>query len=100
MQFTVALVSLVTVATAASVPRQSDPHMIDFRSYGAAGCFAENQGVYTYEQSDAGTCIEYPSELDVESILLVDITIDGCSCESSSSLSALAEGDSLRGGGD
>ncbi|KAF3764870.1 hypothetical protein M406DRAFT_70615 [Cryphonectria parasitica EP155] len=80
MQFITAILALAATTSAASITRrQSDPHMIDFRSYGAAGCSADNQGVYTYEQSDASTCFPFSTELDVESVLVLDITLSGCS---------------------
>lgn len=67
---------LVLGTTAATIPRQSDPHIVDFRTFGAPGCFAENQGVYTYEQSDLDICRTFSAE-PVGSIFVGDIT-DGC----------------------
>lgn len=79
MQFSSLLLpitALVLGTTAATIPRQSDPHIVDFRTYGAPGCFAENQGVYTFEQSDENICRAFAVE-PVGSIFVGDIT-DGC----------------------
>lgn len=71
------LSSFALAATTHNTRRQTpDPHVVDFRTFGAPGCFAENQGVYTYEQSDVGTCFPFGT-LPVESLFVTDIT-DGC----------------------
>ncbi|ROW11454.1 hypothetical protein VMCG_01515 [Cytospora schulzeri] len=80
MQFSslfLAAVALVAGSQAASIPRQSDPHIVDFRTYGQPGCSADNQGVYTYTQSELNTCHAFV-DTTVESIFVTDIT-DGCS---------------------
>lgn len=78
MQFTnlLPITGLVIGTTAANIPRRSDPHIVDFRTYGAPGCFAENQGVYTYEKSDLDICRTFVTE-PVGSIFVTDIT-EGC----------------------
>lgn len=84
-----ALASAATItplATKEETRRQvSDPHVVDFRTYGAPGCFDDNQGVYTYEESNVGICYEFV-DVPVESIFVTDIT-DGCSGEFFSLLS-------------
>lgn len=71
---------LLGTATAATIPRQtSDPHMVDFRTFGAPGCFAENQGVYTFTQSGLNICRTF-ADATIGSIFVGDIT-DGCSGE-------------------
>ncbi|CAN8099043.1 unnamed protein product [Discula destructiva] len=70
------LSALVLHATAATVPRQ-DPHIVDFRTFGAPGCFEENQGIYTYLQSDLDKCKNF-ADATIGSIFVGDIT-DGCS---------------------
>ncbi|KAJ4394273.1 hypothetical protein N0V93_003490 [Gnomoniopsis smithogilvyi] len=70
------ITALVLGTTAATVPRQSDPHIVDFRTYGVAGCFDENQGVYTYLQSDENICRTFVDS-QIGSIFTLDIT-DGC----------------------
>lgn len=68
---------LILGTTAVTIPRQSDPHIVDFRTYGVAGCSDENQGVYTYLQSDENICRTFVDST-VGSIFTLDIT-DGCS---------------------
>ncbi|KUI60442.1 hypothetical protein VP1G_07642 [Cytospora mali] len=75
--FLAAATALFAGSQAASIPRQSDPHIVDFRTYGQPGCSADNQGVYTYTESQLNTCYTF-SESTVESIFVVDVT-EGCS---------------------
>lgn len=70
------ITSLILGITAATIPRQSDPHIVDFRTYGVAGCLDENQGVYTYLQSDENICRTF-ADSQIGSIFTLDIT-DGC----------------------
>lgn len=74
------LAALALGARGASVhrPRQSDPHVVDFRTFGLPGCDEQNQGVYTYLQSDLGTCFPFSTTDVVESIFVTDINA-GCS---------------------
>lgn len=72
---------LVGTTIATTIPRQ-DPHIVDFRTYGAPGCSAENQGVYTYTQSDLNTCRTF-ADATIGSLFVIDIT-DKCSGESTS----------------
>lgn len=76
------LAALALGARGASVhrPRQSDPHVVDFRTFGLPGCDEQNQGVYTYLQSDLGTCFPFSTTDVVESIFVTDINA-GCSGE-------------------
>ncbi len=60
---------------------RSDPHKLDFRTFGASGCSAKNQGVYTLLQSDAGAC--RPFAEPIGSLLVGD---NLCTCQSSGSL--------------
>lgn len=80
MQFSslfLAAAALIAGSQAASIPRQSDPHIVDFRTFGQPGCSADNQGIYTYTQSMLDTCYTF-GDLNVESIFVADITA-GCS---------------------
>lgn len=77
--FPLAALVLRTTTAATIPPRQNDPHIVDFRTYGAPGCFAENQGVYTYEQSDLDVCRTFV-DATIGSIFAGDI-VDGCSRE-------------------
>lgn len=61
-------------------PRQNDPHVVDFRTFGLPGCDEQNQGVYTYLQSDLGTCFPFSTTDVVESLFVTDINA-GCSGE-------------------
>ncbi|KAL1865136.1 hypothetical protein VTK73DRAFT_5461 [Phialemonium thermophilum] len=71
--------SLALGAAAAAVPRQ-DPHIADFRSFGLPGCAQDNQGVWTFTQSQLTGCQTFASfgDADVQSLLVGDIS-DGCS---------------------
>ncbi len=81
----VALISslsfLVASASAAAV-RRNDPHRLDFRTFGAAGCNAQNQGVYTLLQSDNALCKQFLVDLTIGSAYLTDLD-PGCSCKHS-----------------
>src|ERR1700761_4206512 len=83
MQFLTFLttVSLLVIgASAASKSlrsRQDDPHVGDFRTFGVAGCFDDNQGVYTQLQSDVGVCHTFAEP--VGSLDVADLN-DGCTC--------------------
>lgn len=70
------ITSLILGTTAATLPRQDDPHIVDFRTFGVAGCLEENQGVYTYLQSDEDICHTF-ADSEIGSIFTLDIT-DGC----------------------
>lgn len=60
-------------ANAASIPRQ-DPHIVDFRTWGSSDCGDDNQGIWTFTQSDLTGCKSFSSYgVDVRSISLVDI---------------------------
>lgn len=79
MQFSslfLAAAALISGSQAAAIPRQSDPHVVDFRTYGQPGCSAANQGVYTYTESQIGACIAF-TEDTVQSVFVTDIT-EGC----------------------
>ncbi|CAK7227186.1 hypothetical protein SCUCBS95973_006458 [Sporothrix curviconia] len=54
-----ALAQAAFAAPAADVSARNDPHELDFRTFGAEGCSAENQGVYTLELSQASTCSKF-----------------------------------------
>lgn len=62
--------------------RQADPHVGDFRTFGVAGCSAQNQGVYTELQSNLGVCQTFGAP--VGSLEIVDLN-DGCTCKPSRS---------------
>lgn len=72
--------SSLVLATPTTPAARDDPHIVDFRTYGAPGCFEANQGVYTYTQSNLDICYQFGihGEEPVGSIFVVDI-VDGCS---------------------
>lgn len=73
------LSALTLGATAATIrTARSDPHIVDFRTFGATGCSEENQGVYTYVKSDLDKCFQFSETDVVESLFVSDIT-KGCS---------------------
>ncbi|ERT01704.1 hypothetical protein HMPREF1624_02958 [Sporothrix schenckii ATCC 58251] len=41
------------------VAARSDPHELDFRTFGVEGCHDENQGVYTLELSSNHICQQF-----------------------------------------
>ena len=86
MQFSNLLIAMAaTGASAAAVLKERiDAHIVDFRTYGAPGCRAENQGIWTFTQSQLTGCMSFASfgEQSVEAGLLIDIT-PGCTCKSS-----------------
>ncbi|KAH8906426.1 hypothetical protein BR93DRAFT_929053, partial [Coniochaeta sp. PMI_546] len=68
-----ALAVIFPRANAASIPRQ-DPHVVDFRTWGSNDCSSDNQGIWTFTQSDLTGCKSFSSYgVDVRSISLVDI---------------------------
>lgn len=70
-----ALAFTFTSASAASIPRQ-DPHVLDFRTWGSKDCGEDNQGIWTFTQSDiTAHCKSFASygADNVQSITLVDI---------------------------
>lgn len=78
----IAPLSLLAIRTNAAAFKRDDPHVVDFRSFGAIGCDAENQGIWTFTESQAtGECITFASfgADDVQAVSLVDIK-SGCSC--------------------
>lgn len=82
MYFSITLIplsALVLHTTAVTIPRQNDAHITDFRTYGAPGCSADNQGVYTITTSGLNICQTF-ADPTIGSVFVVDIT-DGCSGE-------------------
>ncbi|OAA67929.1 hypothetical protein SPI_00124 [Niveomyces insectorum RCEF 264] len=49
---------------------RNDPHEADFRTFGAPGCSAENQGIYTLTLSNTDQC--QPFADPIGSVLVVD----------------------------
>lgn len=84
MQFTTiiaAVAGLALGAGASSSRRQtSDPHIADFRTFGETGCFNDNQGVWTFTQSDLTGCKAFPTDLPVGSLFASDYNA-GCGGE-------------------
>lgn len=84
MHFTTSIIapfSFLVLSTNAAVLKRSDLHVADFRSFGAVGCDAENQGVWTFTKSQAtGDCTSFSSfgADEVQAINLTDIK-SGCS---------------------
>lgn len=78
----IASISLLAIRANAAALKRDDPHVVDFRSFGAIGCYAENQGIWTFTESQAtGECISFASfgADNVQAVSLVDIK-SGCSC--------------------
>ena len=84
MQLTIVFAAVATLAMGAnadSTRRQtSDPHITDFRTFGETGCFNDNQGVWTFTQSDLTGCKAFPDDLPVKSIFAADYNA-GCGGE-------------------
>lgn len=72
-----ALVQVVLAAPSSAPVSGRDTHKADFRSFGAAGCSEDNQGVWTLLESDNNVC--KPFGFTVGSILVAS---DDCSRES------------------
>ncbi|EON97298.1 putative ec86 protein [Phaeoacremonium minimum UCRPA7] len=73
-----AVVGLALGARATAARRQtSDPHIADFRTFGETGCFRDNQGIWTFTQSDLTGCKTFPDDLLVKSLFAADYN-DGC----------------------
>src|SRR3569833_833243 len=70
-----ASLSVLGATSAAVINTRIAPHRCDFRTYGVEGCDLQNQGVYTLEQSDAGTCKQFAAPIG--SMTNVDIS-GGC----------------------
>lgn len=67
--------SFASYANAASIPRQ-DPHVLDFRTWASKDSGADNQGIWTFTQSDVTPfCRSFASygADNVQSLTLVDI---------------------------
>ncbi|CAK7232617.1 hypothetical protein SEUCBS140593_008321 [Sporothrix eucalyptigena] len=56
---TLAFAQTGLAAPATEKVSRNDPHELDFRTFGASGCSAENQGVYTLELSSSGVCSQF-----------------------------------------
>ncbi|KAB5584999.1 hypothetical protein GE09DRAFT_1276639 [Coniochaeta sp. 2T2.1] len=70
------LALLVTTATAAVIQRQNDPHVLDFRTWGSKDCGQDNQGIWTFTESDVtGECKHFADYgVVVNSLSLVSLT--------------------------
>ncbi len=89
MQFTAVVAALAFAQAAVAAPSSApvvvrDAHKLDFRSFGVAGCFDENQGVWTLTESANTRCTRFTEA--VGSILVAD---NLCTCESFILLSSL-----------
>lgn len=81
MQITKIILAAATTAVvgsnAASIPRQSttisDTHLANFRTWGAPGCSADNQGEYNFEIFDLNICFQFPLSITAESIMVENI---------------------------
>lgn len=81
MQITKTILAAATTAVvgsnAASIPRQSttisDTHLANFRTWGAPGCSADNQGEYNFEIFDLNICFQFPPSITAESIMVENI---------------------------
>lgn len=78
----IAPLALLAVGVNAATLKRDDLHVVDFRSFGAPGCDAENQGIWTFTQSQLTGCKTFASfdAQNVQAISLVDI-MNGCSCK-------------------
>jgi hypothetical protein len=81
--------TLASTVRSAPIPRQ-DPHVADFRTWGSTDCSTDNQGVWTFTQSDLATpCKSFAffGASNVQSITLVDIDYENNhTCETSAIL--------------
>lgn len=72
-----ATTAVIDSSSAASVPRQgttiSDTHLANFRTWGAPGCSADNQGEYNFELFDLNICFQFPANIDAESVMVENI---------------------------
>lgn len=79
--FITLLSSLTTTTNAAAIRQANDPHLLDFRTFGAPGCSEDNQGIWTFTESDRGKgCRSFLHDYGVESVqslLLVDLASGG-----------------------
>ncbi|KAI0118292.1 hypothetical protein GGR51DRAFT_210071 [Nemania sp. FL0031] len=84
MQFTTLLAAATTLAigTSAAAIRRDGARLAQFRVFGAEGCSAFNDGFYTVDQSDAGTCHSFVGDSDVVASLNLEVlttpAADGC----------------------
>lgn len=70
------ITALFATTHAASIPRQ-DTHVLDFRTWGSSDCGDDNQGIWTFTESDLTGCRSFASYgVDVQSITLVDIDLE------------------------
>jgi len=70
---------LAAGVTAAVTQRQNDPHLIDFRTWGGRNCSGENQGIWTFTESDHGRCRSFQLDYglgSVQSLTLVDLALN------------------------
>ena len=77
MKTSIYAVTALAAGSNALTMRQDDPHLADFRLYGADGCQDQNLGVWTVVQSDlaASNCTVFDDA--VKSVSVTDI-VPGC----------------------
>ncbi|KAK8050297.1 hypothetical protein PG994_012027 [Apiospora phragmitis] len=82
MQLAIFLTSIAAGTNAAVVPRQGtdNPRLAQFRIFSDVGCSNLNQGFYTVDRDQAGTCSQL-NNVPVESIELQGLETAGQGCE-------------------
>lgn len=83
----IAIVATLAIGSNAAAMRRDGARLAQFRVFGAKGCSALNDGFYTVDQSDAGSCKQFTSPPSVASLNLEQLKLpaaDGCTGASSS----------------
>ncbi|KAI1130010.1 hypothetical protein F5Y10DRAFT_138884 [Nemania abortiva] len=84
MQFTtlIATVATLAIGTNAAALRRDGARLAQFRVFGAEGCSALNDGFYTVDESDAGTCHTFVGDDEAVASLNLEVlnspAADGC----------------------
>lgn len=87
---TTTLLSLTTLSLARTIPasmetrQDPDHYVLDYRVFGATGCFDKNWGVGTLTASELGVCFPfYDNDTPPSGVQAVNLTniIGGCSCK-------------------
>ncbi|KAI1183208.1 hypothetical protein F5B17DRAFT_146243 [Nemania serpens] len=77
----IAIVATLAIGSNAAAMRRDGARLAQFRVFGAKGCSALNDGFYTVDQSDAGSCKQFTSPPSVASLNLEQLKLpaaDGC----------------------
>lgn len=71
-----AVATTILGSKAATIPRQNtitNAHLANFRTWGAPGCSADNQGEYNFQLFDLNVCFQFPVDIDAKSIMVENI---------------------------